>query len=205
MRKLFSMTAFVTISIVLVTGNVFARGTSDPQIQERIEKQQKRIDNGIKSGELTPEEAKILQDNLEWIKDREEEFKEDGNLTHTEKEELRQMLDNNNEMIFNKKRNAVRSIRKSPKPHEMSKAEEMPIRERIMRQQKKIDHGVFSGALTLEEAKILQDNLDQIKTEEEKLRAEGKLTSTERARLEEKLNVNGKMIREKKHNPVKRF
>jgi len=79
------------------------------------------------------------------------------------------------------------------------------IRERITEQQARIDEGIASGQLTRHEANILQDNLNWIKTEEARLKADGRLTPEERARLHRMLDKNSAMIYKKKHNPIVRL
>jgi len=71
------------------------------------------------------------------------------------------------------------------------------IRERITEQQARIDEGIASGQLTRHEANILQDNLNWIKTEEARLKADGRLTPEERARLHRMLDKNSAMIYKK--------
>lgn len=78
------------------------------------------------------------------------------------------------------------------------------IQNRIAEQQGRIDAGVASGQLTRPEAAILQDNLNWIKTEEARLKADGHLTPQERKKLGRMLDHNSNMIHRKKHNPVKR-
>ncbi|OGW25881.1 MAG: hypothetical protein A2X59_12970 [Nitrospirae bacterium GWC2_42_7] len=78
----------------------------------RIDNQQKRIDQGIASGELTRHEAGILQDNLNNISKRYEKMKSDGILTSKEQEKLEKKLDENSEMLYSKKHNKKHDIRK---------------------------------------------------------------------------------------------
>jgi len=77
---------------------------------ERIESQQRRINQGIKSHELTRKEAGVLQDNLSWIRDRYARMTTDGRLTQNEQKRLDKMLDKNNEMIKNKKRSPIKRV-----------------------------------------------------------------------------------------------
>ncbi len=72
------------------------------------------------------------------------------------------------------------------------------INDRIAEQKKRIDEGIASGQLTRAEADILQDNLNWIKAEETRLKAE-------RARLNKMLDRNSNMIYKKKHNPIRRL
>lgn len=78
------------------------------------------------------------------------------------------------------------------------------IQNRIGEQQGRIDTGIASGQLTRPEAAILQDNINWIRTEEARLKADGRLTPQERKRLNRMLDRNSNMIHKKKHNPVKR-
>jgi F0F1-type ATP synthase membrane subunit b/b' len=79
------------------------------------------------------------------------------------------------------------------------------ILERIGKQQKRIDVGIANGELTRAEAKTLQENLNWIRSEALRLKADGRLTPRERARLHRLLDRNSKMIYRKKHNPIIRL
>jgi hypothetical protein len=110
MKKVWGFILAASLVVILSAGNVFAGNTYDPKIQERITKQQQRIDQGIASGNLTNTEAGILQDNLNWVKAEETRLKADGKLTERERERLRKMLDNNSNMIYKKKHNAIKRL-----------------------------------------------------------------------------------------------
>jgi polyhydroxyalkanoate synthesis regulator phasin len=160
-----------------------------PDIKQRISDQQKRIDEKVKSGALTRNEAKVLLDNLNRIKGEEKRLAGEGKLTEEERTRLHKILDQNSKMIDDKKNNPVTA--------------NAPYMEwRFANQQKRVDQGIKSGALTRDEAKILLDNLSQIQQEEKRLAGEGKLTEEERTRLHKKLDQNSKMIDDKKNNPV---
>lgn len=85
-------------------------------IGTRIDNQQRRIDEGISSGDLTRREADILIDNLNWIRDEYSRAKRDGRLTQPEIERLSEHLNQNNRMITDKKNNAVRRVYTAPPP-----------------------------------------------------------------------------------------
>jgi uncharacterized tellurite resistance protein B-like protein len=165
---------------------------------ERIRDQQERINQGIRSGELTRAEADVLQDNLDRIKHRYSRMKADGRLTSKEQAKLDQMLDHNSRMIYNKKHNPVTRL-------EVEREVVADFNERIRDQQKRINQGIRSGELTRAEADILQDNLDRIKARYSRMKADGKLTAEERERMDRMLDRNSRMIRDKKNNPVKRL
>ncbi len=183
-------------------------------IQTRIENQQRRIDQGISSGELTRREADILIDNLNWIRDEYSRAKRDGRLTQSEIERLSEHLNQNNRMITDKKNNQVRRVYTVPAPpppppppppaprHEQPRID---FRDRIENQQKRIDQGVANGDLTRREAEMLQDNLNHIKDEYSRMKADGRLTPAESDRLERDLDNNSRMIQDKRNNQIRRI
>ncbi|MCI0468790.1 MAG: hypothetical protein L0Y62_01850 [Nitrospirae bacterium] len=78
------------------------------------------------------------------------------------------------------------------------------IQDKIIDQQRRIDQGIASGALTRHEAGVLQDNLNWIRDTEARLKADGRLTPAERNRLHRILERNSNMIYNKKHNRPRR-
>ncbi len=100
----------VTLAFALVAVSAYAGNTKDPGIHSRIEEQQKRIDQGIASGQLTRREADIVQDNLNRIRESEARMKSDGKLTPKERARLEHMLDRNSKMIYKEKHNPIRRI-----------------------------------------------------------------------------------------------
>jgi len=155
---------------------------------ERIENQQKRINHGVDSGELTRKEARILQDNLNWIRDKYARMTANGILTQNEQERLDKMLDKNSEMIKNKKHNPARQLY------------DADVQDRIDSQQRRINQGLSSGKLNRHEADIVQDNLNEIRRRYAKMRKDGVLTIKELEKLDKMLDENSKMISRKEFN-----
>jgi hypothetical protein len=155
---------------------------------DRIENQQNRINQGIKSGELTRKEAALLQDNLDWLKNKYTRMKSDNLLTKHEQERLDSMLDQNGEMIRNKKHNPAKRLY------------DADIEERIDNQQKRIDQGVASKELTRHEADTVQDNLKEIRRRYSRMRKDDVITIKEIEKFDKMLDENSKMIDRKKHN-----
>jgi hypothetical protein len=69
------------------------KNVKDPGIQQSMDNQEQRIDQGVRSGELTPKEAGKLEAEQAKIKQTEERMKSDGNLTIGERERLQNMQD----------------------------------------------------------------------------------------------------------------
>jgi hypothetical protein len=104
MRKIAKMMIVTGIVTVIGGGSAFA-GTNDPGIQEREQNQEKRIDQGIKSGQLTPGEAGRLETQQAKIKQDEERMKADGNLTGKERAKLTREQNRASRNIYRKKHN----------------------------------------------------------------------------------------------------
>ena len=155
---------------------------------DRIEKQQRHINQGIRSGQLTKKEAALLQNNLDWLKDKYARMKSDNVLTKHERKRLDSMLDQNSEMIKNKKHNPAKRLY------------DADIEKRIDNQRKRIDQGVASKELTRHEADIVQDNLNEIRRRYSRMRKNDVLTIKEIEKLDRMLDENSKMIYREKHD-----
>ena len=77
-------------------------------IQNRINDQERAINNGIRSGSLTKNEARTLRHNLGKIKAEYNRAKKtDRHVSYKERERLDQMLDHNDRMIRKLKGNYI--------------------------------------------------------------------------------------------------
>lgn len=182
----------ISIAVLVLLGMVsmaFAEG-----FRARISDQQKRIDQGIASGQLTRLEADTLQDNLNWIKYEFSRMTDDGLLTPAESRRLDDMLDRNSRMILDRKHNPVKAFYvKKISPAEF-------IVDRIQNQQKRINQGIKEGQLTRREADVLEDNLNRIRDEFHRSRQGGRLDWREIDRLDRMLDRNSEIIFVKRHN-----
>ena len=80
------------------------------------------------------------------------------------------------------------------------------IQHRIDVQEREIRNGIRTGALSRQEARILRDNISQIKREYKfAKRTDRYVSMEERARLDNMLDRNGRMIRRMENNGVTRF
>ena len=197
MRKLLTLSTVVLVLLGLMISVAFAAG-----IRERIGEQQRRIDQGVSSGQLTRQEADTLQDNLSWIRYELARMNDDGRLTPGERSRLDGLLDRNNNMIINKKHNPVTVFyTKRVGVGEFTA-------DRIKNQHARIDQGIRSRELTRGEADILIDNLNRIRDDFQRFRSDGRLNWRESDRLDRMLDRNSEMIFAKKHNrnaPIERL
>jgi hypothetical protein len=84
-------------------GQARTYGTNDPGIQQRMQNMEQRIDQGVKSGALTPKEAGKLEAEQARIKQTESRMKSDGNLTGQERQKLHNMQDRSSNHIYRQK------------------------------------------------------------------------------------------------------
>ena len=71
---------------------------------------------------------------------------------------------------------------------------------RQKRQNKRINHGIKNDSLTARETARLNQQQQNISEFENKIKSDGKVTATERARLQHKENKASRNIYRKKHN-----
>lgn len=105
MKKLISSILTGSITLMFAVAPALAASTDDPVIQKREANQQKRIEQGVKSGELTPKEAGRLEAREAKIKQDEERMKADGKLTKKERARLTKEQNKASKKIYEKKHN----------------------------------------------------------------------------------------------------
>lgn len=99
-----ALTLCITVSAALLAGSASA-GTNDPRIDRRQEQQEKRIEQGVQSGTLTPREAARLETQQARIAQEEARMKADGNLTRAERAKLTHDQNRASKAIYRKKHN----------------------------------------------------------------------------------------------------
>jgi hypothetical protein len=99
----------VAAAFVLGTiGMSFAGGTDTPVVDQRQVNQQKRIDQGVQSGQLTQKEADRMSAQQQRIAEREEKMKADGVVTGKEKARLHRQQERASKNIYKQKHDRQR-------------------------------------------------------------------------------------------------
>lgn len=99
-----SKSAIVILLVVLSVGSVFAQ-TKTPRVDRRERRQQARIQEGVKSGELTGKEAAKLEAQQGKIRQDEMKAKADGTISPAERMKLKREQNRANRKIYKKKHN----------------------------------------------------------------------------------------------------
>jgi polyhydroxyalkanoate synthesis regulator phasin len=169
-----------------------AAGTNDLGVNRRQSNQQARIQQGVKSGELTRAETRRLQAEQRHIRREEARYKADGHLSAAERADLQRDLNKASRDIYHQKHDAQQ------RPPVAVRDPGVNARQR--NQQGLIAQGVRSGELTKEEAKGLAQEQRSIRQEERQYKADGVLTKDERKDLHQDLNAASRNIYNEKHD-----
>ena len=95
--------AALACAIVFASGVAVAQTTSTPRIDQRQANQQKRIDEGVKSGELNAKEAQRLQKGQQRVQNAETKAMSDGTVTKKEQRKIEHMQDQQSKKIYREK------------------------------------------------------------------------------------------------------
>lgn len=106
MRKPFIATAIATVLIATAFSS-FAQNT--PRIDQREANQQKRIDQGVQSGELNNKEAVRLEKGQQHVENMESKAKADGKVTVKEHARIERAQDRQSRRIHRQKHDAQRN------------------------------------------------------------------------------------------------
>ncbi len=101
MKKITMVLIGLTVSSLLVS-SAFAGGR-DHRINHRQHNQHARIAGGVKSGELTRDEAKDLRGDQKELRQKERAYKADGQLTKDERKDLHKDLNEDSKEIYEEK------------------------------------------------------------------------------------------------------
>ena len=105
--NLLAKSALATLLVSLVATAVQAQdNTATPRVDERQAVQQRRIDNGVATGQLTPREARRMQRQQRAVGAAETQAKSDGVVTKTERRKLDRMQAHPSRNIHRQKHDA---------------------------------------------------------------------------------------------------
>jgi hypothetical protein len=88
--------------LALAVTSVHAQ-TATPGVDQRQVNQEKRIEQGVASGQLTPREAARLERGQERVEKMEEKAKADGKVTPEERARLKKAQDRQSAAIYKEK------------------------------------------------------------------------------------------------------
>ena len=95
--------AALALTFAFTSGIALAQTTSTPRIDQRQENQQKRIDQGVKSGALNEKEARRLEKGQARVQRMEEKAAADGTITKKERRKIEHTQDQQSKKIYREK------------------------------------------------------------------------------------------------------
>ena len=93
----------IVFMMIALTGSACSAFAADPGVNHRQHSQQRRIDQGVRSGELTRQETRALRKEERAIRQEEKAYKSDGKLTRTERKDLHRDLNQVSKDIYREK------------------------------------------------------------------------------------------------------
>jgi hypothetical protein len=186
----------IAIALILstpFTSVVFAQSVGT-EVQRDVN-QENRIEQGLKSGQLTTGEAAKLERGEARIDRMEKNALKDGNLSPQEAARIQRAQNQESAQINKFDNNAV-----SGNPNSASSQRMQADVQRNINQQRRIEQGVQSGALTNKEVATLEQGQARIARKEARAGADGHVSAGEQARIQHAENHQSKNIYREKHN-----
>lgn len=168
------------------------RHTRDPGVNARQHNQRERIQQGVRSGELTRRETGKLVEEQRDVRQLERAYKSDGTLTGAERRDLHHEQNQASRDIYRQKHD------EQDRPP--AAVRDPGVNQRQANQTGRIVQGVKSGELTHSEAQELRTERGDIRDLEQTYKSDGKLTGAERQDLHQQLNQQSQEIYEEKHD-----
>jgi hypothetical protein len=170
-----------------------AQNTAD--VVQRDVNQQKRIDQGLQSGQLTTKEASQLEKGEARIEKMEQRADADGKMTDAEKRRIEQAQNKESQQIYQDKHNA-----QTGNPNSASSQRMQADVQRNVNQQQRIEQGVQSGQLTNREVSNLEKGQANVNRKEARAGANGHVSANEQHSIQAAENHQSRKIYKEKHN-----
>ena len=179
------LTAVALFISAVFASHVVAQ-TVGSEVQRDIN-QESRVEQGLKSGQLSTGEARIDRMESKALKD--------GNLGTQEAARIQRAQNQQSEAINQAKHNDV-----TGNPNSASSQRMQTDVRRNINQQNRIEQGVQSGQLTNKEVSKLEGGQARINRAEARAGADGHVGAGEQARIQNKENKQSRKIFRNKHN-----
>jgi type IV secretory pathway VirB10-like protein len=192
------MNFFRVTGIALATGVLSTAAwaqTAAEQDQQRDVNQQQRIEQGLKSGELSTKEAGSLERDEQHVDRMEANDLKNGSISPAEQARLNAAENKTSGAIYDDKHNAT-----TGNPNSASSERMQADVQRNVNQQQRIANGMQSGALTNKEAGSLERGHAHVDRREANAAANGHVSAGEQRRIQRSENHQSNRIYNNKHN-----
>ena len=189
----FHKTMLAVMLVMPVAAPVLAQSVGS-EVQRDIN-QETRVEQGLKSGQLSTGEAARLERGEARIDRMESKAVKDGNLSPGEAARIQRAQNQESRAINRSKHNDV-----TGDPNSASSQRMQGDVQRNINQQNRIEQGVQSGRLTNREASQLERGQARVNRAEARAGADGHVNAREQARIQHRENVQSRHIFRDKHN-----
>lgn len=164
-------------------------------IVDRNGDQQRRIEQGLRSGDLTVQEAARLEREAARVNQIEARALRDGTLTDAERARIDRAQDHLGRDIARERHDAEYGNPNSPSSRRM----QADVQRNIY-QQERIEQGLRSGQITNREAARLEQGQARIYGMEARAAADGHVSGHEQRRIQHAENVQSRRIYNERHD-----
>lgn len=193
---------FINTAAAVAIGAAFSAAAfaqTTQSITQRDVNQQQRIEQGLKSGQLSTGEAARLERGEARVNRMEANALKDGTLTAAEKARITRAQNAESRAIERNKTNAT-----TGNPNSASSLRMQADVQRNVNQESRIAQGVRSGALTNREAGKLEGGQARVDRKEARAGADGTITAGEQRRIQGAENRQSAAIHREKHDAQKK-
>ena len=192
------LTAIVSgLAVCVLAASASAQNAAD--VVQRDVNQQNRIEQGLKSGQLTTKEAGKLEREEGRVDRMEANALKDGKMTAAEKQRIERAENKVSKDIYQDKHNA-----QTGNPDSASSQRMQADVERNVNQEQRIENGVKGGSLTNREAANLERGQARVDRKEARAGADGHVGAGEQKNIQAAENRQSRRIHREKHNGRKR-
>jgi len=181
------LSLMATLCSLTLAGGAFAQTVGSET--ERNVDQQQRIEQGLKSGQLSTGEAARLENGEARINRMESNALKDGNLSPAEKARIQGAQNQESRRIYADKHNGVAGNPESASSERMQKDVQ-----RNVNQQKRIDQGIRSGSLSRRDVGELERGQAKNAHREARAGADGNINAHEQRRIQQADNRQSRRI-----------
>lgn len=185
---------FLVLAVgLLFSASVFAQNAATET--QRDTNQQNRVEQGLKSGQLTTKEAGTLERDEQHIDRTQARDMKNGSLSAQEKAQIQHEQNQASRQIYRDKHNVA-----TGNPDSKSSERMQADVQRNANQQARINQGVRSGQLSDHEAGALERGQAHVDRSEANAARNGRVGAREQARTQGKENHQSGRVYRKKHN-----
>jgi hypothetical protein len=188
-------TATVVAAAVAALFSIAAGAQTTGSEVQRDVNQQRRIEQGLKSGSLNTREASKLESEQSRIDRMQSNAEKDGKLSPAEKARIQRAQNQESRDINRLESNSARG-----NPNSASSQRMQADVQRNINQQQRIEQGVKSGQLTNREVGKLEGGQSRVTRDEARAGANGHVSASEQQRIQRDENRQSKGIYKQKHD-----